>query len=1212
MKRQLGLLLLSLMSLPLCAQTTSGTIGAYTLTPEAGSTVEEIESVKIQFLDLGFWWLASPDCSAVTLTSDGGAVYKVVKTEGNMENYCTMYFGRGTEPERITEGGTYTLTIPEGIFKQDFSEDKYNAEITAEYKIEVAVPNSLSNYELTPATESTVSRLDAVNIKFPEAAATGISVQDNLAQITLTSDGTTYVCVSAEVTDGVNVSLKFGKEPGGEALEFERPGEYSLYIPKNVFTATGTEESNIWRLETVYTIDNPDFDPLAEVEVNPAQGEMVASFQDISVTFPNADRGLNFPDLSGVKLSINGVSTDYVAGNLRMPSPYNGVIFSFSEEMYGEAVNFAQSGTYSVTIPAGVFSESGSADYKSKEITVTFKVQNPEDANPFNNYLSVPAAGETVGEIYELSLTFPELSESGIKWPIDVSAVTLQRTGDDVVYTGNSVVLSQNNNVITGFGPAGSEYSEKLHFRTPGEYVVKVPAGTFASEADSDVVNNAMEFRFTVDASYNFTYKLNPDPEQVQASLSKIEITAADVLTSISLAEGSELNAVLSSGLEEIGMTATTTEDGVILTPEKEVLPGEWALTVPAGMLSGVNNDGLDVVNARQINAKYVVKTPQQYSYTTTPAQGETVALFTKYTVSIAGKPKQVMVDAEAGMPILKGADVEYELISSYSGTDVMFAVKGGASLSDGEYTISIPAGYIVTTDADNLQSGMPAITGMFKVMRPTQADYEEGMLLLNEGWYGHDMASLTHVATDGTVRYNAFVGENPSKSLGLTGTWVGRYGDNLYVVCKQSGIGLNGVEGGILTQIDGASLAYVDQINDTELDEQGHAFCGVSATKGYLSTSKSIYPVNLATMTLGERMTAVQTFNIQYGEMLYYRGHVFATAKNWSPMVIDPADDKMTELEIGPSVVGFVTPDGALYFATLEEGREFVKVDPENLSCEAVSVNAGEYTGRIQIADIWDTYTAAPLAVDAKANVVYYATEPNATAVARLDLDNGEFTPEYIKLPASASGQQCLYGQGISLDPTTGEIVLTAVEQGYGLHYKQNYVYRVNPATGEIKDDRTLKLSEYYWFPSMAIYGGFKAPELDLSDITLADDDVTLDLYAHTTLALGNKHQIEYTVESSNPEVCAVEQTAPAVYVLKPVGAGSSTVTVTADYQGLVTTAEFVAGTVGINHVESADARVDVYTPDGILVLKSASPEEIRRLPAGLYITAGSKIYVR
>lgn len=1217
MKRYLGPLILSLMAMPLSAETlTTGTIGKYSLTPEPGK-VENITSVCIKFQNPGIFGLEeSKTISDVSLSCDDGTEYKVCKAEYDADfESCTMFFSTSDtgSPTEIYSPGQYTLFIPEGTFRRAKKTDYYNGLITAVYEIEGPASNSLTTFTLTPSTENPVESIQNITVTFPDATATGIELTGNMGDIKLSYGNTIYKCVVATVNDNT-VSLGFANADGSQAVIFAHPGEYSLLIPKGMIAAKGTQETNGVPINASYTIENPTFNSMSTVITIPSDKSTISSFSEVSLTFPNATYGLDIPsDLNNIKLRINGVDTRYIAGNLLIKAPFDNVSFSFKETEFGEPVTFTDTGKYEILIPAGVFSESGHSDYRNEAISLTFNILNPEDANPFHKYSVTPADNSTVGELYELSIAFPETGEAGIKWPFDISQVTLQRIGDDTVYTGNSAMLKQGSTVITGFGIAGNQYSEKLHFRTPGEYIVTIPAGVFTSEENNEISNSAICLRYTVDPAYNFTYKLSPAAGSVLASLSEIKLSADDALKSVKLNAESTSKAILSSGELQIELTASSDENGVTFTPSSTVEVGEWTLTIPAGLLSGVTQEEINIINAEPISCQYTVKNPKTFTYTTTPSDGQTIPLFTKFVVGVLDSPKKVTVNTDAGQAVLKGNNKEYNLSGKVSGTDVMFAVNGGASLSDGQYTVNIPAGYIVTTDADKLTAELPEISGTFTIEQPEAADYNEGLFIFNEGWYGKDMASFTLLPPVGPVRYNVFMENNPSYSLGLTGTEARHFGDKLYAVCKQDGANLSGIEGGVLTQIDAASMKYVDNIVSLEKGEQARAFCGVSGNKGYLSTSAGIYPVDLSSMTLGERFAAVSEKKQQHGSMLYYQGRVYAAVKDWDLIVIDPADDSMSEILTGPAVTTFVTPDGNIFTATLDEAHEFYKINPETLEAEYIEIKKGDYDGRTRVADVWRTWTPIPLAVDKTDNVVYYATETNAAQIARLNLDNGEFTPDFIKLPETESGQQIIYGQGISVDPRNGEIVLVTVEKGYGAHYTQNYVYRVEPKSGKIIDDKTIKLSENYWFPSMVVYNGYTAPELNLEPVSLAEGNVRLNLHEHTVLAMGNKYEIEYTVESSDDDICKVVKLDNGQYMLSPKADGTAIISVKAEFMGLTSDAQFTTSTSSIESVadETSDL-INVYTTSGLHILKNADKTALNTLPKGIYIVNGKKYIVR
>lgn len=232
--------------------------------------------------------------------------------------------------------------------------------------------------------------------------------------------------------------------------------------------------------------------------------------------------------------------------------------------------------------------------------------------------------------------------------------------------------------------------------------------------------------------------------------------------------------------------------------------------------------------------------------------------------------------------------------------------------------------------------------------------------------------------------------------------------------------------------------MAYAWQINDLPKKGQAHAFCAANETKGYLSTSKALYPVDLTGMILKEPLPVTKDIDLNYGEMLRYGSNIFAVAKNWPLIAIDIPTEKITEIETGPLQSLFVTHNGSLWGASTASETPFVRIDPISFNVKILNIN---YDGKEKttVADSWSTWRKAPLAPAKNENTVFYATSPNASKIARLDLNTGDFNPDFIVLPSSNGQKQIIYGEGISVDPETGEIVITAVESGYGAHYKQN-----------------------------------------------------------------------------------------------------------------------------------------------------------------------------
>lgn len=93
---------------------------------------------------------------------------------------------------------------------------------------------------------------------------------------------------------------------------------------------------------------------------------------------------------------------------------------------------------------------------------------------------------------------------------------------------------------------------------------------------------------------------------------------------------------------------------------------------------------------------------------------------------------------------------------------------------------------------------------------------------------------------------------------------------------------------------------------------------------------------------------------------------------------------------------------------------------------------------------------------------------------------------------------------------------------------------------------------------------------------------------------------------QSSHPDVATIDH--GLITYLQDEAHSSFTATTA---QGHVATSPFMTDVENIS-TDNAAGSHDVYNLQGIRVLKNASADDLRRLPVGLYIYNGAKIYVR
>ena len=315
----------------------------------------------------------------------------------------------------------------------------------------------------------------------------------------------------------------------------------------------------------------------------------------------------------------------------------------------------------------------------------------------------------------------------------------------------------------------------------------------------------------------------------------------------------------------------------------------------------------------------------------------------------------------------------------------------------------------------------------------------------------------------------------------------------------------------------------------------------------------------------------------------------------------------------------GRTLPDGSLYAATRNESNEFIKISPATLTIERMIDIEGK---KVKIANVWDTWKKAPIATDKTRNIVYYVTqkameeEPQGPrTVARYDFDSDEFTEAFITLPGTADGYDAdwvLYGEGVSVDPVSGNIMLSAVEAGYGVHFSRNCIFEADPATGDILRSRPLENG--YWFPAMALYPDFAAPEIDALRLTLPADEAsfTLDVASATTIATGNPHLIRYTARTLAGSAEVSPADAAGIFEVNTTDGGEYEIELTADFQGKTTKVILSGISTGTSITTAEASGFDVYNLQGIRILTNVTSADLKTLPAGIYIMGGRKFVVR
>lgn len=1082
------------------------------------------------------------------------------------------------------------------------------------------------------------SSLSKITVQYLDARY-GIAPQVDVSGITLTRKGSTEMlfALPEPAVDYAKLNLEFAYKGDTEAATVTTEGIYTLHIPAGAVTTydTGTP---LGELNIDFTVGADATTEMSRYVLTPEPGQ-VEEITTIEIAFPDS-KGLDWfhndlfgsGNFSAITLTLKSdPAVKYTAKKKKFDNNYTVTLCFVDAD--GQEAAITTTGTYVLDIPADMFMKDFST-VKNDHITAEYTIGAAVPAE-FTGMISSPADGANVGRFDDLTLIFPNMPE-GLDYPVnDIGRATVATPGGETFHGFNARVGSAEggtyNKLIVAFAPEGAATVDAAKtFTEAGTYTVNIPAGTLKAYG-KEAVNPDISLSFTVDPMLDFSYTISPAADIYHQAFGDIRVACGASLSAIALNPDCTRHATISLGDVSYDLTATSlTETTVTLSVGADAVatPGDWTVKIPAMFFTGTNLNGVTISNTAEITTTFMIREPQRFDYTIDPANGATIEFFKNLTVGFTGSDlKETRISPEAGEPTIKGTDgVTHYLSGRISGHFVIFTAETGTDLRNGTYSVMIPAGYISTVDRNNLTDAVGEITLTFTVEKKTVEDYTDGILFLNEGWFGVDTGSLNFLANDGSWTYDVFARNNPTRRLGVTSQYGQCFGNNIYVVSKQPE-GEAEADGGVFTVIDGATMKFVAQIHQLPDDQsKPRAFCAWDSHKGYLSTKDRIYVIDLDRMEATSVVpgTDIYTSFDSNGEMLRYGNHVFAIRQAMGVDAIDPATDNVTKIPAELASAFAVTPDGSLYVATRNESNEFVKISPDDLTITETFDIEGN---RVKIADTWSTWRKAPLAASTLSNAVYYVTqkaadesEAGARTVARYDFDTKEFDETFITLPGVADGEKAdwiLYGEGVSVDPATGYILLTAVEAGNGAHYSKNRVFVADPATGDILPGRTHVLDDAYWFPAMALYPDFEAPVIITESLSLpaGAGTFTLDLAAATTLAVGNRHLINYSATSSDESLCTVSATdVPGVFDINvTTGDAHYSIELSADYQGKTATAlltPFSAiGTIGAAMIEPG---TDVYNMQGICVRRNIrGAAELRSLPAGIYIVGGRKVIV-
>lgn len=486
----------------------------------------------------------------------------------------------------------------------------------------------------------------------------------------------------------------------------------------------------------------------------------------------------------------------------------------------------------------------------------------------------------------------------------------------------------------------------------------------------------------------------------------------------------------------------------------------------------------------------------------------------------------------------------------------------------------------------------------------PDDFTFTNGIIFINEDRFGPNQGSINYYNYDyNEMEYNVYAFVNPDTKLGVTTQYGQLFGDKLFVVSKQA----NGNEssgstvGSRLAVLDAKTLKQQGSIlrfgESPDSVYDGRAYCGVTADKGYVSTSAGIFVIDVPTMSVtgaidGTMSSAKGDHNSLYydqcGDMVRFGQYVFAVQQGRGLHVIDPATDAVVTTLPFPNIVTvFVTAGGNLYVAN--NSREiydysggpyeanFTRIDPVTLEVMDVH-DLGDMHGAMSS---WGAWRACMVCVDPVNERVYYNYDEFQNYISCYDFSTRQFIDHLIDLPEAVEinwdgtrNHQGLYASALSFDPHTGDLVVQTLEAAPMYAYQvfnHNWVLFYDAKTRELK--RQVRLQDAYWFPAMAVYPDVSLPSIIIADTQLIQgESYTIDMIGAVSDPDNRAALAVTTATSADPQVARVWVSGVDLHV-EALSPGQTTVNVTADSNGHLAETSF---TVVVTRAFRGDVNMD------------------------------------
>lgn len=324
---------------------------------------------------------------------------------------------------------------------------------------------------------------------------------------------------------------------------------------------------------------------------------------------------------------------------------------------------------------------------------------------------------------------------------------------------------------------------------------------------------------------------------------------------------------------------------------------------------------------------------------------------------------------------------------------------------------------------------------------------YANGFFIANEGWYGHGSGDLHFYdySTD-SLHLDIYAAANPGLTLGgstntlqFATVWQGK----MYIVVKAGG---PLVVTNANTMVESARLSTLPG-ND------GHAFLGLDATHGLLSTSNGVYPVSLPGLSVGTKLAGVNSYT---GDMIKAGNYIFVHAQT-EGIVAYNATTMAVAGTFGTANLAFALgKDGAVYAANTDS---LIRINTTTLARTAIKLP-------FSTPSPWGAWRHAAIAASTTDSAIFIARNVGfmgGTQLYRYVIGKtASLTTPFITLPTG----QYFYGAGVGYDNSNNTLVLTTINGAFT--GSVNRVLRYNASTAAAIN---TKVFNGWYFPAMPVF---------------------------------------------------------------------------------------------------------------------------------------------